>query len=62
MSLGYTGMCKKELEDDEIVIYEKIEETKRIDVFDASVFATNQFLKDTEKVSNAAAWFGMDDE
>lgn len=21
MSLGYTGMCKKELEDDEIVIY-----------------------------------------
>ena len=21
MSLGYTGMCKKELEDDELVIY-----------------------------------------
>lgn len=21
MSLGYTGMCKKELEDDEVVIY-----------------------------------------
>lgn len=52
----------KATKDDEIVIYEKIEDTKRIDVFDAAVFATNQFLKDTEKASDAAAWFGTDDE
>ena len=31
--------------------------TKRIDVFDAAVFASIRFLIDTEKVSNAAAWY-----
>lgn len=48
------------VKDDEIVIYEKIEDPKRIDVFDASVFATIRMLIDTEKVNNAAAWFGED--
>ena len=38
--------------------YEKIEENKRIDVFDAAVFASIRFLIDTEKVKNADAWFG----
>lgn len=48
----------KATKDDEIVIYEKIEDNKRIDVFDASVFSAIRFLIDTEKVTNAAAWFG----
>jgi phage terminase large subunit-like protein len=48
----------KAVKDDEIVIYEKVEDTKRIDVFDAAVFASIRMLIDTEKVTNAAAWFG----
>ena len=51
----------KATKDDEIVIYEKVEDNKRIDVFDAAVFATIRFCIDTEKVTNAAAWFGDDD-
>ena len=51
----------KATKDDEIVIYEKIEDNKRIDVFDAAVFATIRFLVDTEKINNANAWFGDDD-
>ena len=51
----------KAVKDDEIVIFEKIEDNKRIDVFDASVFASIRMLIDTEKVTNAAAWFGEDD-
>ena len=51
----------KATKDDEIVIYEKVEDNKRIDVFDAAVFASIRFLVDTEKVTNAAAWFGDDD-
>lgn len=47
----------KALKDDEIVIYEKIEENKRIDVFDAAVFASIRFLIDTEKVKNADKWY-----
>ena len=52
----------KATKDDEIVIYEKVEDNKRIDVFDAAVFATIRFCIDTEKVTNAAAWFGDDDD
>lgn len=52
----------KATKDDEIVIYEKIEDNKRIDVFDASVFATIRFLIDTEKINNAEAWLGNDDD
>jgi len=51
----------KAVKDDEIVIYEKIEDNKRIDVFDAAVFASIRYLIDTEKITNAAAWFGDDD-
>ena len=43
-------------------LYEKVEDNKRIDVFDAAVFATIRFCIDTEKVTNAAAWFGGDDD
>lgn len=42
---------------DDIVVFEKIAENLRIDVFDASVFATIRMLVDTEKVANAKAWF-----
>ena len=52
----------KATKDDEIVIYEKVEDNKRIDVFDAAVFAAIRFCIDTEKVTNAAAWFGDDDD
>lgn len=47
----------KATKDDEIVIFEKIEEHKRIDIFDASVFAAIRFLIDTEKAANASNWF-----
>ena len=47
---------------DDIVIYEKIQENSRIDVFDASVFATIRMLVDTEKVAAAASWFAQPDD
>ena len=47
---------------DDIVVYEKIQENSRIDVFDASVFATIRMLVDTEKVAAAASWFAPSDE
>lgn len=47
----------KAVKDDEIVIYEKVEDNKRIDVFDGSVFATIRFLIDSEKIRNASAWY-----
>lgn len=41
---------------DDMIQYEKLEEDKRIDLFDASVFACCQMLKDTEKPNNEG-WF-----
>lgn len=43
---------------DDAVQYEKISERSRIDVFDASVFATIRLLIESEKMSAAARWFG----
>lgn len=43
---------------DDAVQYEKISPTSRIDVFDASVFATIRMLIDGEKIKNAEGWFG----
>ena len=43
---------------DDAVMYEKIEPTYRIDLFDASVFACNRMIADGEKRKKAAAWFG----
>lgn len=37
--------------------YEKINDTSRIDVFDAAVFGTIRMLIDTEKRANASRWF-----
>lgn len=43
---------------DDAIQYEKIAPTSRIDVFDASVFATVRLLIDTDRVKNAEKWFG----
>ena len=43
---------------DEMVQYEKITSAKRIDVFDASVFACIRYLEDMEKAKKAREWFG----
>jgi len=47
---------------DDAIQYEKINDTARIDVFDASVFATIRMLTDSEKLKAAAAWLGTDKE
>ncbi|HEL1640793.1 TPA: terminase large subunit [Streptococcus suis] len=41
---------------DDMIQYEKVEKSMRIDLFDASVFAACQMLEDSEKSGNAAAW------
>ena len=47
---------------DDVVVYEKISETSRIDLFDASVFATVRMLADESRLKSAAAWFGGDND
>ena len=47
---------------DDAVQYDKIGPTSRIDVFDASVFATIRMLIDSEKLNQAARWFGGEEE
>ena len=42
---------------DDAVQYEKINETSRIDIFDASVFATVRLLIETDRSSTNAGWF-----
>lgn len=42
---------------DDMIQYEKIEQTMRIDLFDASVFATVQLLEDMER-SQKTSWYG----
>ncbi|MGI5840167.1 MAG: terminase large subunit [bacterium] len=41
---------------DDMILYEKVMPTQRIDVFDAAVFAAVQMLEDLEKASNASKW------
>ena len=41
---------------DDVIQYEKLSPTTRIDVFDAAVFATIRMLADGEKLSAAARW------
>ena len=43
---------------DDMVQYEKVEENMRIDLFDAAVFGTVQFLQDEERSSKAKQWMG----
>ena len=42
---------------DDAIQYEKLDEKKRIDVFDASVFATVRLLIDTDRMGANAGWF-----
>ena len=41
---------------DDMIQYEKIEDNRRIDVFDADVFATVRMLEDMERSQRAAEW------
>lgn len=43
---------------DDMIQYEKIEDNRRIDVFDASVFAAVRMLEDLERSGKAGTWFG----
>lgn len=43
---------------DDMIQYEKVEPTQRIDLFDASVFATRAFLIDSEKRKQTENWWG----
>ena len=42
---------------DDMIQYEKIEQTLRIDVFDASVFAAIRMLENSEKAAKDLGWF-----
>lgn len=42
---------------DDMIQYEKVEQNMRIDLFDASVFATVQMLEDGDKTQNAMSFF-----
>lgn len=42
---------------DDMVMYEKVQPTQRIDLFDASVFACLQLLEDSEKAEKARKWW-----
>ena len=41
---------------DDMIQYEKIEENRRIDIFDADVFATVRMLEDLERSQKASEW------
>ena len=41
---------------DDMIQYEKIEDNRRIDIFDASVFAAVRMLEDLERSQRAAEW------
>ena len=43
---------------DDLIQYDKIEDNRRIDIFDADVFATVRMLEDMERTGKAGAWFG----
>lgn len=45
---------------DDVVVYEKIDDTSRIDCFDASVFGVVRMLADEQRLKSAGAWFGGD--
>lgn len=44
---------------DDMVMYEKIQKTYRIDLFDASVFACVRYLQNLEQKKKASSWWGF---
>lgn len=47
---------------DDMVMYDKIQDENRIDVFDASVFACVRYLENMEKKKKAKKWFGENEQ
>ena len=43
---------------DDMVLYEKIQQTHRIDIFDASVFACIRYLENLDKQNKGSSWWG----
>ena len=46
---------------DDMVQYEKTEDSMRIDLFDAAVFGTVQYLQDQERSDSAKSWMGEEE-
>lgn len=46
--------------EDDVVVYDKIDDTLRIDVFDASVFAVTRMLIHSGRAADAERWFNSD--
>jgi phage terminase large subunit-like protein len=47
---------------DDMIQYEKVQETQRIDLFDASVFAAVRMLRNMERSSSASKWLASSSE